>query len=70
MLKDGKLSTINDEMSGTPIFVDKTQLLYISDGDLMLWDGKAERRIARDVELAWAGTREAYIEYDPTGMGV
>lgn len=70
VLKDGKLSTVNDEISGTLVFLDKTQLLYVSDGDLMLWDGKEERRIARDVEFVWAASEEAYTGYDPTGMGV
>ena len=64
-LKDGRLSAITDEMSGAPIFLDKTQVLYVSDGDLMLWDGKQERRIARDVEQVWAGAEAAFTGYAP-----
>lgn len=65
LLKDGKTTTISDEVSGDFIFLDDTQLLYLSDGDLMLWDGKQERRIARDVEEFWASVSEEYTSYSP-----
>lgn len=65
LLKDGKTTTISDEVSGDFIFLDDTQLLYLSDGDLMLWDGKQERRIARDVEEFWASVSEEYTTYSP-----
>lgn len=64
-LKDGKTTTISDEVSGDLIFLDDTQLLYISDGDLTLWDGKEERQIARDVEAFWVSVSEAYTAYSP-----
>lgn len=66
LLKDGKPSAITDEMTGEPIFLDGTQLLYISDGDLMLWNGKEERQIARDVEEVWASVSEEYTSYIPS----
>lgn len=63
LLKDGETTTITDELSGMFTFLDDTQVLYIADGDLMLWDGKEERRVARDVQYVWAGTYQGYTCY-------
>lgn len=67
ILKDGKPSTIADEIARGEriIFLDSTRLLYISDGDLCLFDGKEERRIARDVVDFWASAAEEYSVYYP-----
>ena len=67
LLKNGATTTISDEMSGEmgPSFLDGSQLLYLSDGDLMLWNGKENRRIARDVEGVWASAQERYSSYSP-----
>lgn len=35
-------------------FLDGGKVLYLSDGDLMLWDGEESRRIAKDVVHFWA----------------
>ena len=61
-----KLTTISDEISdsyGACVFLDDKQILYISDSDLYLWDGKEERRVARDVEHVWAAVEEPYTSY-------
>ena len=64
LIKDGKPTTINDEVSNSALtFLDGSQLLYISDGDLCLWNGKEERRIARDVEYFWTSAQEDYSVY-------
>ena len=67
--KDGKLSVISDEIdvSHEPIFLDDKQILYMNDGDLYLWDGKEERRVARDVELVWANAQAGYSSYSIYG---
>jgi len=65
LLKDGKTTTVTDEMSQEPIFLDGSKILYLSDGDLMLWDGKESRQIARDVERIWASVTESYSTYAP-----
>ena len=66
VLKDGKPTTIDDEVgSMQTTFLDGTQMLYSSDGDLYLWDGKESRMIARDVEEVWASVTESYSEYSP-----
>lgn len=67
LLKDGKPASITDEMEGAPIFLDGGQVLYLADGDLMLWDGKESRRIARDVERVWTSASQPYSAYSPYG---
>lgn len=67
LLKDGRPASITDEMEGAPTFLDGGQVLYIADGDLMLWDGKESRRIARDVERVWASASQPYTAYSPYG---
>lgn len=66
LLKDGKATTVTDEIRSSPTFLDSTQILYIADGDLMLWNGKEDRRIARDVTYFWASVSEPYSEYTPS----
>ncbi len=63
-LKDGKTTTIADEMSSA-LILDTAQILYLSDGDLMLWDGKESRQIARDVERVWVSNEASYTSYAP-----
>ena len=66
LLKDGELTSIIDEMSDNGcIFVDSTQILYTSDDDLYLWNGKESVRIARDVLRVWASAQESYSTYAP-----
>ena len=66
VLKDGKPVTISDEVSGGgAAFLDGGQMLYVSDSDLYLWDGKESRRIARDVEYLWVSHEETYQSYNP-----
>lgn len=66
LMKNGTATAISDEINGgEPVFLDGTQFLYLSDGDLMLWNGKESRRIARDVEYVWASTQESYSSYSP-----
>ena len=66
-LDGGETTTISDELSGDPVFLDEKQILYVSDGDLYLWDGKEERRVARDVEMFWTAVQEAYTVYTAYG---
>lgn len=44
--------------------LDSERVLYISDDDLYLWDGKENRRIARDVLSVWAVGAE-YQLFEP-----
>lgn len=58
--------TVSDEFDYNVLFfLDAKQVLYTAGGDLYLWNGKEERRIARDVETAWANAREDYTSYTP-----
>lgn len=64
LLQGDKPTVINDEVGGgVLIFLDDKQVLYTSDGDLYLWNGKEERRVAKDVEYAWANDRRDYTVY-------
>lgn len=66
VVKDGKPAAITDElMDEAPVFLGGGQLLYFSDGDLFLWNGKEDRRIARDVVNVWASVQESYDSYHP-----
>lgn len=65
LLKDGQLTTISDEVSGGGWFLDSTQVLYLSDNDLYLWNGKESVRIARDVLRVWVSAEAGYSSYDP-----
>ena len=65
LLKDGQLTTISDEVSGFCYFLDGTQVLYGSDSDLYLWNGKESVRIARDVLRVWVSAEAGYSSYNP-----
>lgn len=65
VLQDGKPVTISDEVSGGSAFLDGGRLLYLSDSDLYLWDGKESRRVARDVEYLWVSYEEPCRWYNP-----
>ena len=66
LLQGDKPTVINDEMDDKVlIFLDAKQLLYTADGDLYLWNGKENRRVARDVEYVWANSQEGYDTYTP-----
>lgn len=66
LLQGDKPTVINDEMDyRVLIFLDAKQLLYTADGDLYLWNGKENRRVARDVEYVWANAEEDYSMYSP-----
>ena len=66
LMKEDKLVTVSDEIdSNVLIFLDSKQVLYIANNDLYLWNGKEERRIARDVEYAWANAQERHTDYGP-----
>ena len=68
LVKEDKLVTVSDEIdSNVLVFLDSKQVLYIANNDLYLWNGKEERRIAKDVEYVWANTKERYIPYGPYG---
>ncbi len=68
VLKNGEPKVIIDEIENAeePIFLNSKQLLYINNNDLYLWNGKEERRIARDVETFWANSKEHYTIYSPS----
>lgn len=66
LMTEDKLVTVSDEIdSNVLIFLDSKQVLYTADNDLYLWNGKEERRIARDVEYAWANAQERHTDYGP-----
>ena len=68
LLKEGKPVKISDEVEdsyGAIAFLDAKQLLYIADSDLYLWDGKENRRVAKDVEHVWCNAEEDYTSYSP-----
>lgn len=66
LLQGDKPTVINDEMDyRVLIFLDAKQLLYTADGDLYLWNGKENRRVAKDVEYVWANAEEDYSMYSP-----
>lgn len=54
--KDGRGTRIADDVSARFI-VDAKKVLYISDGDLFVWNGKDSERLARDVNRIWASKR-------------
>lgn len=64
LLQGDKPTVINDELDGNVlIFLDSKQLLYTADGDLYLWNGKEERRVAKDVMRVWANDKMSYTTY-------
>ena len=65
LVDGGDLVTVSDELTSDPVFLEDTQLLYVCDGDLYVWDGKEERRVARDVEAFWAAVELSYNTYSP-----
>lgn len=66
LMKEDKLVTVSDEInSNVLVFLDSKQVLYTADNDLYLWNGKEERRIARDVEYVWANAQERHTDYGP-----
>lgn len=66
LLQGDKPTVVSDEMDNNVlIFLDAKQLLYTADGDLYLWNGKENRRVAKDVEYVWANAEEDYSMYSP-----
>ena len=65
LVDGGDLVTVSDELTSDPVFLEDKQLLYVCDGDLYVWDGKEERRVARDVEAFWAAVELSYNTYSP-----
>lgn len=65
LLQDGKPAVITDELTGEVVFLDAKQLLYIADDDLCLWDGKENRRLARDVTQVWVNCEADSIGLSP-----
>lgn len=57
VMKDGKSSRIADEVDVYNIaWLGASRVLYISDGDLCLWNGKDSERLASDVYTFWIST--------------
>lgn len=65
LLQGDKPTVITDELTGEVVFLDSRQLLYIADDDLCLWDGKENRRLARDVTAIWANSEVDYTGFSP-----
>lgn len=63
LIKNGKSTTINEEISAVPHILDDTEILYLSGDDLFLWNGKKERRIARDIKDFWVSTEQDFSIY-------
>ena len=65
LMKEDKLVTVSDEIdSNVLIFLDSKQVLYIANNDLYLWNGKEERRVAKDVMRVWANDEMSYTTCD------
>lgn len=64
ILKNGKTVSVSDEVeAGSITFLDGKQLMYMSDGDLYLWDGSEDRKIAEDVLAYFVWGAESYCGY-------
>ena len=50
--KKGEMTLMSDDISQFRR-VDKTLLLYISDGDLYMYDGKDKKMVCSDVDMFW-----------------
>ena len=67
-VKDGKSEKIAGEVQLYSITcLDAGQILYISDGDLYLWNGSAATRLASDVARLWASEEMEYDSYYCSG---
>lgn len=57
LMKDGKNSRIADEVDLSEIaYLGAGRVLYISDGELCLWNGKDSEKLASDVYTFWVNT--------------
>lgn len=61
--KDGRKTIIGDDVRQF-IRVDQSALLYISDNDLYLYDGKERSRIRNDVDYLWSLNKMKNLLYD------
>lgn len=61
--KDGRKTIIGDDVRQF-IRVDQSALLYISDNDLYLYDGKERSRIRSDVDYLWSLNKMENLLYD------
>lgn len=54
-VKDGKNERIADDVAWYSItYLDTNRVLYISDGDLFVWNGSASEKLASDVTSFWS----------------
>lgn len=52
---DGKDKRIADDVvTNATVYLSPSQVLYISEGDLYVWEGEESRRLAKDVSAVWA----------------
>lgn len=61
-VKDEKEVRIDDDVSDV-VFLPNARMLYISDGDLYLWEKEESVRLARDVTGIWASDSLYYDSY-------
>ena len=61
-MKDEKEVRIDDDVSDV-VFLPNARMLYISDGDLYLWEKEESVRLARDVTGIWASDSLYYDSY-------
>ena len=64
VVKDGKNERIADDVALYNIaYLDTNRVLYISDGDLFVWNGSASEKLASDVTGFWASRRADRQEF-------
>ena len=62
VVKDGKDVRIDDEISDA-VILSADRMLYVSDGDLYLWEKEESTRLARDVVSVWASNEADYDSF-------
>ena len=55
VMRDGKGERIADDVAVSGVaFLDSKRVVYISDGDLYVWNGRDSEKLASDVEYFWS----------------
>ena len=63
VVKDGKNERIADDVYLVTItFLDAKRVVYVSDGDLFVWNGSTSEKLASDVTSFWS-SRQADSQF-------
>ncbi len=55
VMRDGKGERIADDVAVSGVaFLDSKRVVYVSDGDLYVWNGRDSEKLASDVEYFWS----------------